>query len=87
MFKGIGSAGEAGKPFGTGDLPNIERTLWSVLRLEGTLPAVVEGVGGGLRRKSVRMSVVGWGSDMFPKEEPERRFLRAFLLWRFMRQT
>lgn len=58
MFKGIGGAGDAGKPFGTGDFPNIERTLWIVFLREGAL-RVVDGVGGGLRRKSVRMSVVG----------------------------
>jgi hypothetical protein len=44
-----------------------------VFRRVGVL-RVVEGVGGGLRRKSVRMSLVGCGSEMFPKEEPERRF-------------
>lgn len=35
---------------------------------------MVEGVCGGLRRKSVRMSLrlLGWGSEMFPKEEPLR---------------
>lgn len=79
IFSGIGGAGEAGRPFGDGDLPNIERTLWIVFRRVGAL-RVVEGVGGGLRRKSVRMSLVGCGSEMFPKEEPERRFTCSFLL-------
>ena len=58
IFRGSGGAGEAGRPFGDGDLLNIERTLWIVFLREGAL-RVVDGVGGGLRRKSVRMSLVG----------------------------
>lgn len=38
---------------------------------------MLEGVCGGLRKKSVRACELGWGSDMLPKEEPLR--LRAAL--------
>jgi hypothetical protein len=44
----------------------------------------LEGVVGGLRRKSLRISDVGCGSEMLPKEEPERRFLA--LRWRLFRK-
>lgn len=72
MFRGIGGATGGGEFCDEGgDLPKIERTRWMVFLLEG---AVLDGVAGGLRRKSVRISVVGCGSDIFPKEEPERRF-------------
>jgi hypothetical protein len=59
-LSGIGGAGGAGEVLvEDGALPNIERTLWIVFRREGALPMVVEGVVGGLRRKSVRMSLLG----------------------------
>jgi len=68
-----GAGGIGGEPaVEDGALPNIERTLCRVFLREGALP-LLEGVGGGLRRKSVRMCSLGWGSEMFPKEEPERR--------------
>jgi hypothetical protein len=77
MFRGTGGWGGGGEPCEEGDLPKIERTRWMVFLREG-VPFVVEGVGGGLRKKSVRMSPVGWGSEMFPKEDPERRLLMSF---------
>jgi len=67
-----GAGGIGGEPVEDGALPNIERTLWRVFLREGALP-LLEGVGGALRRKSVRTWLLGWGSEMFPKEEPERR--------------
>lgn len=55
-----------------GDFWNKERTRCTVFRRPGVLDvATVDGVCGGLRRKSVRISpLLGWGSDIFPKEEP-----------------
>jgi hypothetical protein len=45
-----------------------------VLRRPGVEEALVDGVAGCLRRKSVRISPplapLGCGSEMFPKEEP-----------------
>ncbi len=73
-FRGIGGTGDTGEVWvEDGALPNIERTLSMVFRRDGALPLVVEGEAGGLRRKSVRMSLLGCGSEMFPKDEPERR--------------
>lgn len=48
---------------------------WTVCRRSGVLATIVDGVWGGFRRKSVLMSLLGWGSEMLPKEEPLR--LRA----------
>lgn len=51
----------------------MTRPLTVCLR-PGVLPAVELGVIGGFRRKSVRMSLSsGRGSEILPKEEPERR--------------
>lgn len=75
-MSGIGGAGRgvAGSPefgvFGDFGLWNRERTRCTpVIRLS----AVLDGVWGGFRRKSVRMSLLGCGSLMLPKEEPLRR--------------
>jgi hypothetical protein len=58
----------------------MERTRVIVFRRVGVEGAPVEGVDGGLRRKSVRMSApLGWGSEIFPNEEPLR--LRVDLRW------
>lgn len=52
------------------DLRNRERTRCTVGWRETIVLASVDGVCGGFRRKSVRMSLWGCGSEMFPKEEP-----------------
>ena len=51
------------------DFRNRERTRWTVGWRDGMVLAV-DGDSGCLRKKSVRMSLCGWGSEMFPKEEP-----------------
>ena len=55
------------------DFRNKERTRCTVLRRAGVPSLTVDGVCGGLRRKSVRMSLLGCGSEMFPNEDPLRR--------------
>lgn len=51
------------------DLRNRERTRWTVGWRDGIVLAE-DGVSGCLRKKSVRMSLCGWGSEIFPNEEP-----------------
>jgi hypothetical protein len=57
----------------------MERTRVIVFRRVGVEGAPVEGVDGCLRRKSVRISPLGWGSEMLPKDEP--LCLRVDLRW------
>lgn len=55
---------------GAVDFRKSDRTRETVFCLLGVALADEEGVWGILRRKSVRTSLVGTGSEMFPKEEP-----------------
>ena len=82
ICKGIGGTGrfptpsflygEPGFPFGWKN----DFTLDTVCRLAGVM---VDGVCGGFRRKSVRTSELGCGSEMFPNEEPLFRREEALL--------
>lgn len=56
------------------DFRKRDRTRVMVFCLWGVPPAEVDGVCGILRRKSVRTSLVGTGSDIFPNEEPLLRW-------------
>ena len=75
-LSGIGGTGAARGldppiPFVLVDLRNMDRTRVIVFCRLGVLGALVEGVEGCFRRKSVLMSAaMGCGSDMLPKEEP-----------------
>lgn len=66
----------------------MERMRVMVCRRAGVDEAPVEGVAGCLRKKSVRISPplapLGWGSEMFPNEEPLCR--RVDDLWRWAAQ-